>query len=157
MGKDHRVHLNDYIRSLTSSNPRILRRDTQLAYWINLYNALTVEVVLRHRRIHYAVNCASLGCPNLRSSAYNAANVEALLSAAEADHVNHPRGVAFTANGKLRLSRIFKWYRSDFGASRQDLLNYLARHHTTLSERISGYDRSIGYRYDWNLNRLPIP
>ena len=43
-----RQKLNAYIESLTNLDPRTLRKAEQFAYWVNLYNALTVEVVLRY-------------------------------------------------------------------------------------------------------------
>jgi hypothetical protein len=43
-----RNSLRAYLKQLTDQDPRQLRKTEQLAYWINLYNALTVEVVLRN-------------------------------------------------------------------------------------------------------------
>lgn len=45
---EHRGDLDGYIDRLAAIDPRRLARDEQLAYWINLYNALTVQVVLDH-------------------------------------------------------------------------------------------------------------
>jgi len=195
-----RAKLNDYLAAIQAMDPRKLSRAKQLAYWINLYNAMTVEVVLRnpkkgsilrmgkglfsigpwddpvlhiagenltlndveHRilrpiwrdhRIHYALNCASLGCPDLNPAAYTGANAETLLTQSEADYIGHPRGVSFSDQGRLQLSSIFKWYRQDFARDQAELLDYLARHHAELSDRLSVYDGRIDYRYDWNLNR----
>ncbi len=195
-----RSELDDYLTALQQIDPRTLKRGEQLAYWVNLYNAMTVEVVLRnpekgsilrmgkgllsigpwndpvlriadfdltlndveHRilrpiwkdhRIHYAVNCASLGCPNLNRTAYTAANAEALLAASEADYISHPRGVNFSERGRLQLSSIFKWYRKDFAPDTGGLLEYLAAHHPEFAEQLRSYDGRIEYRYDWNLNR----
>jgi hypothetical protein len=197
---EDRQLLRGYLDTLTTADPRQLTRARQLAYWINLYNALTVEVVLRHpdkgsilrmgkgflsigpwndplvtitgetitlndiehrilrpiwqdHRIHYAVNCASLGCPNLSGTAYTADNLEAQLAQAETDYINHPRGVSFTERGKLRLSSIYKWYREDFATSEAALLIHLAERHQTLSRKIREYARGIDYKYDWNPNR----
>ena len=44
----------------------------------------TLRPIWRDSRIHYAVNCAAVGCPNLQSSAFTAANAEALLDKAAA-------------------------------------------------------------------------
>jgi Protein of unknown function, DUF547 len=44
--------------------------------------------IWRDPRLHYAVNCAALGCPNLRSSAFTAANADILLETAASDYVN---------------------------------------------------------------------
>ena len=45
---DDRAALDDYLERLAGLDPRVLARAEQLAYWINLYNALTVQVVLHH-------------------------------------------------------------------------------------------------------------
>ena len=195
-----RSELNDYLAALQQTDPRTLSRQEQLAYWINLYNAMTVEIVLRnpqkgsilrmgkglfsigpwndpvlqvaghemtlndveHRilrpiwkdhRIHYAVNCASLGCPDLNRNAYTGANAEALLDESEAAYIGHPRGVSFSERGRLQLSSIYKWYRKDFAPDTRELLEYLADHHPAYADRLRSYDDRIDYRYDWNLNR----
>jgi hypothetical protein len=192
--------LLDYLEMLSGTDPRALAETEQLAYWINLYNALTVEVVLQHprkgsilrmgrwilsigpwdeelitvagqpltlndiehrilrpiwsdHRIHYVVNCASLGCPNLSGVAYTAENVMGQLGSAETAFVNHPRGVTFTERGRLRLSSIFKWYQEDFAADQAGLLRYLAENHRTLADRLLEYQGGIEFKYDWNLNQ----
>ena len=196
---DHRAELGEYLDSLSSLDPRAYNRAEQFAYWINLYNALTVEVVLRNpkqgsilrmgrgffsigpwndplltiagqpltlndiehrilrpiwqdRRIHYAVNCASIGCPNLATAAYTVSNTESLLAAGEAAYINHERGVRFDARGRLELSDIYTWYRDDFAAGESALLRYLAEHHATMSRELRAYTGRIRYSYDWALN-----
>ena len=194
-----RAELGEYLDSLSSLDPRAYNRAEQFAYWVNLYNALTVEVVLRnpkqgsilrmgrglfsigpwnerlltiagqpltlndieHRilrpiwrdhRIHYAVNCASIGCPNLATAAYTVSNTESLLEAGEAAYINHERGVRFDARGRLELSDIYKWYRGDFAADGPALLRYLAEHHATMGSELRAYTGRIRYSYDWTLN-----
>jgi hypothetical protein len=193
------VLLDDYLSDMASLDPRQLNRSEQMAYWINLYNAHTVKLVLgypdkkgilkmglkifaigpwddviatiageeislndiEHRilrpiwgdhRIHYAVNCASLGCPNLNKIAFNGVNLERLLTEGEDDYLNHSRGLKRLKNDKLQLSEIFKWYESDFGASKQEVVAYIGRH----SRAMSGYDHNsrlrISYEYNWELN-----
>ena len=44
-------------------------------------------------RIHYAVNCASLGCPNLPVIAFSEDNTDAMLDRAAQQFINHPRGL----------------------------------------------------------------
>ncbi len=173
-----------------------------MAYWINLYNALTIDVVLaypdkksirrmgkglfsfgpwddpvaqivgqsvtlndiEHRilrpiwqdhRIHFAVNCASLGCPNLSRTAYRADNLESLLSQGEADYINHPRGVKIDNKGKLTVSSIFDWYQSDFAADTSTLLVYLSKHHQLYGAQLRDYAGSVKYDYNWQLNAAP--
>lgn len=188
-----------YIDQQAALDPRGYSKAEQLGYWINLYNALTVQRVVKypkkgsilrmgdkffsigpwndkvvtvagealtlndieHRilrpiwrdhRIHYAVNCASIGCPNLRSSAFDAANAQALLADAEHAYINHPRGVMQRANGKIQLSSIFDWYSVDFGSDERAILQYLSLHHETLGEVLKNYTGSVKYDYDWGLN-----
>lgn len=178
---------------------RYSRRE-QLAFWIDLYNALTVTVVLDHYpvpsirkigispglfsvgpwgkklvtiegealslddiehrilrpiwhdpRIHYAVNCASLGCPNLQAEAFTAENTEALLERAAHDYINHPRG-ASVIDGTLIVS-IYVWYRSDFGGSDQGVIEHLRRYAApALAAGLAHVDRIASDRYDWSLN-----
>ena len=191
--------LQDYLEHLARIDPRSLNRTEQMAYWINLYNALTVQVVLAHpgkksirrmgqgwfslgpwddklitiagqavtlndiehrilrhiwqdRRIHFAVNCASLGCPNLAAQAYRSENLQLLLDAGQKQYINHPRGVSFDDKGQLTVSSIFEWYQADFADNKSELLAYLADHHTTLSDQIRSYSGKINFAYNWQLN-----
>lgn len=193
---DHQA-LKAYLATLQAVDPAALTRDAQMAYWINLYNAITVDLVLdaypvrsiksvrgglfntgpwdvrvatvvgrrlmlndiehgilrpiwRDPRIHYAVNCASIGCPNLAARPYEAHNLEAMLDAAARDYVNHPRGVRMTMAG-LRASSIYRWYSVDFGGSDQGLRAHLSQYaEPALQGRLGG--RFVGYDYDWSLN-----
>ena len=61
--------------------------------------------IWRDNRIHYAVNCASIGCPNLQPLAYRAYNLEEFLERGARDYVRHPRGVHIE-RGVMTLSSI---------------------------------------------------
>lgn len=194
-----RKRLQAYITALASLDPRQYSKAEQKAYWINLYNALTVELVLAHSpvesirkiygglfssgpwkkqlvtvaglalslndiehrilrplwadpRIHYAVNCASLGCPNLAASAYTAVNSEKLLDESARAYVNHPRGVGFES-GQLTASSIYDWFDVDFGDDEQALRRHWLRYaEPALARQIRAYRGRIRYTYDWTLN-----
>jgi hypothetical protein len=60
----------------------------------------------RDPRVHYAVNCASIGCPNLRPRAFRAATLERDLDDAARAFVNHPRGVTVLGDGRLDLDAL---------------------------------------------------
>lgn len=64
-------------------------------------------------RIHFAVNCASIGCPALRTEAYDGARLEAQLEQ-QAQRFLSDRSRNRVAQGQLQVSAIFKWYRADF-------------------------------------------
>ena len=199
-----REALEAYIDRLAATRIDEYSRDQQLAYWINLYNALTVRVVLEHYpvesikdidispgwfssgpwgaklvevegaelslddiehrilrpiwkdpRIHYAVNCASIGCPDLQPVAFTADNAERLLDAGARSYINHPRGAAF-AEGELVVSSIYEWFQADFGGSEAGVLRHLRQYaRPELASRLAqrqGYD---DHRYDWTLNDAP--
>ncbi|MEO0972090.1 MAG: DUF547 domain-containing protein, partial [Pseudomonadota bacterium] len=196
-----RQALQGYLNQLAQTDPRGFSKAEQLAYWINLYNALTVDVVLDNpgkksilrmgkgvigigpwddyfvtiagekvtlndiehrilrpifddRRIHFAINCASLGCPNLVAEAYTAQSVERLLNSSEQAFINHDRGVTFDEKGRLRLSKIFDWYGDDFAPDESALLAYLAQHHQTQGDALARYEGKVRYGYDWSLNAV---
>lgn len=206
--KTGRQALDTYIKSLTSTDPLALNRAEQFAYWVNLYNAVTVQVVLNnpskdsitsmgsgwfsggpwdeafisinnkpvtlndieHRilrpiwkdhRIHYVVNCASIGCPNLSATALTAANHQAQLEQAEQNFVSHPKGVTINAQGKLVLSKIYQWYREDFPSDDDAFIDYLGEVISRASqpklsvEDIRSKFDNVRYVYDWDLNGAP--
>lgn len=201
-GEESKMLLKQYLSMLSSVKPTDLSRAEQLAYWINLYNAQTVQVVLDHprkksirsmgplfafgpwdedylvieglpvtlndiehrilrpiwqdHRLHFVLNCASIGCPNLSKRAYTADNIEQQLNQAEQIFLQHPRAIAFNDAGTLRLTSLFDWYLTDFAADETALLAYLANQRPDLSEQLSVYAKSgraiIDYAYDWSLN-----
>ena len=105
-------------------------------------------------RIHYAVNCASLGCPNLATRVYTPANIEALMDAAAREYVNHPRGVDFVDEDFIVISSIYDWYAVDYGDSREGVIEHLVRYaEPALAARLEGFSGAIDYEYDWALNQ----
>lgn len=192
--------LDAYLERLSGTAPSRLSRSEQLAYWINLYNALTVRTVIAHYpvksilkvrptsflspgpwkrdlitidgralslddiehgilrpiwqdpRIHYAVNCASIGCPDLAKEAFVADTAQRMLAEAARGYVNHPRGVS-VEDGRLAVSRIYSWYAKDFGDSDQQVIAHLREHaDPDLAAALAGVKRIGKYRYDWSLN-----
>ena len=72
--------------------------------------------IWRDARIHYAVSCASIGCPNLQRTAFTDTNADELMAAAAHAYINHSRGVRIDG-GRLIVSKIYSWFREDFGAT----------------------------------------
>lgn len=105
-------------------------------------------------RIHYAVNCASMGCPNLAAKAYTAENSESLLEQGAKDYINHPRGFKWDGDD-LVLSKIYKWYGVDFGGNEKAILNYLKPYLSQGDQqRLVQFKGDIDYDYDWALNQV---
>lgn len=105
-------------------------------------------------RLHYALNCASYGCPDLKPTLWQAETLSADLDAAARAYINHPRGVTVTSSG-LTLSRIFKWYRDDFGGSDAHILAHLETYaDAPLASALKDSPRIRKYEYDWSLNDI---
>jgi hypothetical protein len=106
----------------------------------------------RDARVHYALNCASVGCPMLRFEPYLAARLEAQLE----DQARRFLGDG-TRNryrdGRLELSKIFDWYKEDF-EPRND---YFARYAELLGADAAAVRaaRITFLDYDWALNDSP--
>jgi hypothetical protein len=113
--------------------------------------------IWRDPRIHYAVNCASIGCPNLLPFAYTADQVDRLLTENAIAYVNHPRGVDLR-NGELTLSNIYDWFQEDFGGSETGVLAHLREYERpelrTQLRPVLGVTR---YDYEWSLNGVANP
>ena len=197
--EDDKAVLDRYIDQLSSIDPRTYNRTEQHAYWINLYNALTVQLIIENYpaesitklgasplsfgpwddniitlaetelslndiehgilrplwndyRVHFAVNCASIGCPNLQAMAFTADNSEALLDQAAGEYLAHPRGARFE-DGTLILSSIFDWYGIDFGDDQGQVLETLSQHApSAIANELAEYADDITYEYNWQLN-----
>ncbi len=187
-----RQALRAYIDSLQATDTRILTKDQQLSFWINLYNAVTVDMILENYptksirkikkpwdtplvtvlgqdlslgqiehhivraiwpdpRIHYALNCAALGCPNLALTPYTAATLEDMLETGAKAYVNHPRGAALDGS-KLTISKIYGWYREDFGTVDDVLAHIRSYADRPLAEALANITKVKAYAYNWNLN-----
>lgn len=115
-------------------------------------------------RIHFAVNCASVGCPALRPEAFVAARLDAQLEDATRKFLADKTRNRLNA-GQLEVSSIFKWYREDFEQGFRGI--------KTLGQFLGLYSQSLSLNaqqsqalaqgklkvdflpYDWKLNRTP--
>lgn len=201
---DGRDKLKAYLDRLQAVDVVALNRAEQLAFWANLYNAKTIDIVLDHYpvssikrinlggsllssfaggpwdaevvtvhgqalslndiehkimrpifkdpRIHYAVNCASIGCPNLAGVAFTGAALDGQLEAAARAYVNDPRGCSVSDAG-ITVSSIYKWYAEDFGGNAKSVLAHLQKYaEPALAQSLAGARSIADYQYDWSLN-----
>jgi len=199
-----KVLLENYLSYLTRQTVSRHSRKQQLPFWINLYNALTVKVVLDHYpvdsilkinispgffsvgpwgkklvtvegekislddiehrilrpiwkdpRLHYVLNCASLGCPELWHQPYTGANVDRQMTLAAKAYINGSRGVWFD-EGKLGASSLYKWYAEDFGGNDREIIEHLKNFAApALRTRLDKVQDISVYHYDWSLNAAP--
>ncbi len=109
----------------------------------------------REPRIHFAINCASIGCPPLRGEAYRGATIESQLQEQAMVMHGDPRWFELEREaGQVYLSRIYLWYEGDFAQLSGDSLQFAARFSPEL-DRILAKDHSLTIEwlpYDWALN-----
>jgi len=114
-------------------------------------------------RIHFAVNCASIGCPMLREEAFVAERLDAQLEEQSRRFMSdRSRNRYNPASGKLELSKIFDWYGDDFKLGHMGIASlaaFAARHADLLAETPAERDKLRGLAvevsfldYDWKLN-----
>ena len=114
-------------------------------------------------RIHFAVNCASIGCPMLREEAFVGDKLEAQLEEQARRFMgDRSRNRYNTSTGKLELNKIFDWYGDDFKQGHRgisSLASFAARHADLLSDSPGDRDKLRGQQvevtfldYDWKLN-----
>jgi len=189
-----------YTDYLAAQNPDQMPQNDQLAYWANLYNALTVKLILENypvksirqvkagtfstgpwkrdevtvngqvlslndiehdimrkrypnpAMVHYMVNCASIGCPNLLPKLWSGATLEADREAAARAFINSPRGVKIN-DGELKASSIYNWFKEDFGGSKSNTLSHFRQFAgPELRAAIDSGAKISGFGYDWDLN-----
>ncbi len=195
--------LERYVDHLQALRPSRMADAERAAFWINLYNAVTLQVVLerypvtsirdirsrtldprgligpwferriivegrrlslsdvensnlRKRfgdpRIHYAINCASNGCPNLQPRLWAGDQLNADLDAAAAAFISGSRGAWVDETGRRCISAIFKWYERDFRRE-GGVTSHLLRHALPAAQAaVSAGERGPRYDYDWSLN-----
>jgi hypothetical protein len=164
-----------YMASLKTAQPDSMSRNGQLAFWINAYNAVTIDKVIKWKpkksvretfvpgvwtgtkffttrehtvagkqlsqddieheilrkqlkepRIHFAIICASSGCPPLPRSAYTEDNVQDKLEEETRKYINSERGTQIdSAKNILHLSRLFDWFAGDFEYKSGSVLEFI--------------------------------
>ena len=196
--------LKAYIASLQTVDIAALDRAEQWAYWANLYNAKTIDIVLdaypvrsikdislgggllaafsggpwkakvlkaggqdlslddiehgilrpifKDPRVHYSVNCASIGCPNLMREAFSGSKLDAQLNAGAAAYINSPRGLN-VRGGSVTASSIYDWFKADFGGGADGVLAHARKYASpALKRELENITTISGYDYNWALN-----
>ncbi len=189
------IALRGYVTKLTALDPETMTSDEQLAYWLNLYNAVTVRLILdnyplesikdlggfmkkspwkrelvsvagrdlslndieneiirptfQDPRIHFALNCASVGCPPLNAGAYSPATLSEQLDAACRRALNEEQWVRVEDN-RVYLTKIFDWYADDFKQDGGTVLGFISEYRDT--DLVDGEMDVKFMDYDWSLN-----
>lgn len=103
-------------------------------------------------RVHYAVNCASIGCPNLQQQAFTHENIDSLLSKGARDYINSSRGVRISGDD-ITASSIYTWFKEDFGSNDANIIAHWSQYaRPALKSALTGKTRINKYQYNWSLN-----
>jgi hypothetical protein len=205
------AELNAYLQSLEDVDPLEFaswKRAEKYAFWINAYNAYTIQLVVqnypissitkikaegqiwdrpfiplkslfpeakakrlslndiehqilrpefRDARVHAAINCASISCPPLRSSAFTPKGLEQQLDEVTSAWLADPAKNQFNIDArKARISRVFEWFEGDFVRDAGSLPKWLALYAPTKDRTwLRSGPVALEYAdYDWGLNVL---
>jgi hypothetical protein len=117
-------------------------------------------------RVHFAVNCASIGCPALREEAFVPGRLDAQLDEQTLRFMSdRTRNRYDPASGRLQVSKIFDWFGEDFRLGHRGISSlpaFLARHADVLADAPADRERVRAQKvdvefldYDWKLNGAP--
>jgi uncharacterized membrane protein YdjX (TVP38/TMEM64 family) len=170
-------------------------RAVEISYWINVYNFLTIDLIVRENemdsirnlggfltspwtkheweigeqsftldyiehkilrpmdepRVHFAINCASVSCPDLRQEAYRSSDLDRQLDEQTKLFLDDKhRGYLYDEQSKtLKLSKIFDWFDEDF--DKGNVAQWLSAYRSELKDQ----KVTIGYlKYHWDLNKV---
>ena len=192
--------LKSYLDTLSCANSDLQSgRAAILSYWINAYNAVTIEAILRvyptttirnhtsetggyniwktlkfnagqkqvsledieHKilrkmgepRVHFAIVCASIGCPRLLNEAYVPSRLADQLALNTKDFFSRPQNLQVNGN-TLMMSKIISWFGTDFGPSQQQQVQVLSKYFPQQAQQVAASGNyGVGFlEYDWNLN-----
>lgn len=109
---------------------------------------------LQEPRIHFAIVCASIGCPLLRAGAYFPEQVMQQLDEDASRFINNPEKVRYDLSTQtLYCNKIFKWYRQDFLKVAPSLPEYIATY-LKIDAKLTATTPISYLHYDWNLNQI---
>ncbi|NQV26499.1 MAG: DUF547 domain-containing protein [Rhodopirellula sp.] len=191
-----------YLSSLGKANPQLrCSKEARLAFWINAYNALTIEGILQEYpttsirnhtaklfgyniwkelplivgssqhslehieheilrkmgepRIHFAIVCASIGCPRLRNEAYVADRLEKQLADNARDFFSRPGNFRYDANQRtMQVSAILNWFAADFGDTQVEQFTRVKQYLPPAAQQLAVSPRTqLSYLdYNWSIN-----
>ncbi len=199
--------LQAYLTKLEAARPSAMSPADRKAFWINLYNGKTLDIVLarypvgsirdialpgpdgkaadgpwsakvmtveraqlslddiekkilgpefKDVRVHYALNCLSIGCPNLLREAFVGSRLDRQLDGAARAFVNHPRGISIKPD-RVEASSIYEWYVAEFGDFRGVIAHLQRYARPELRKQLATVKKIDAYDYDWKLSDAGKP
>ena len=108
-------------------------------------------------RIHFAIVCASIGCPDLMPEAYQADRLDEQLDEAARRYFSQKKGLQVLSDPpRVKLSMLFDWFGGDFGRNKVEKLHFIAAYAPEKWQQLltnKAKKMNIKYiEYDWALN-----
>ena len=113
---------------------------------------------LREPRIHFAIVCASIGCPALYPEAFEKDIIEQMLNLVTRNFFLERRNFHLETSEKIStiyLNRIFKWFKSDFGKDDKQIVKFILLYLKKQDRDIINASDALKIKYlpyDWSLN-----
>lgn len=192
--KENRRDLDVFVDILARTDITTLSPIEQKAFWINAYNALTIQTIidrypvksirkiwrvwdtpknvarakitlgkieenlraLKDPRVHFALNCASLGCPLLPREPFDPEKLDEQLDREAQRFILNPQKVRLDRSQKiLYVSSLLTWYQKDFKTNDSNLMKFILRYLPSEDLEFVNQNSYIPIKdisYDWNLN-----
>lgn len=136
--KNLKLQVDDQLVNLDSMEHQILRK-------------------MSEPRIHFAIVCASIGCPRLLNEAYTADQLDRQLELNAKNFFAQPRNFTVDkGNNTVTLSSILNWFEEDFGSNQKERLTKFSTWVTNAEDQaaLSKPNIKVSYStYDWGLNK----
>ena len=101
-------------------------------------------------RIHFAINCASVGCPSLKADVFDGNQIDTQLDKAVTNALKNPLHLRMVHN-KLNTTPLFKWFSKDFeSGGYEGITGFINRFAPERLRNARQVEKKI--KYDWNLN-----
>jgi len=146
-----------------------IRNHTAKVFGYNIWHDLLLQVGLKtyslnsieheilrkvgDSRVHFAIVCASIGCPRLLNEAYAGPQLAEQLTRNTRDFFSRSQNLQVQGS-TIKVSSILKWFPEDFGATPEaGIKNLQAYLPANVQPLVASGQFSVGYlSYDWNLN-----
>lgn len=155
----HNVNSNPGMKRPTDVGGFFDRKRFKVAGRSLTLNEIENEVVrptFREPLIHFGLVCAAKSCPPLVPTLYTAGNVRSLLRKNTVAYLGDRTQNRFVEESNtLELSKIFDWYREDFGGNDAGIIAFVKEHApSSMKEQLEGAGSiTLAFReYDWTLN-----
>ncbi|MCP5003550.1 MAG: DUF547 domain-containing protein [Planctomycetes bacterium] len=102
-------------------------------------------------RIHFAINCASVGCPSLKRETYTGDKIDTQLDKAVINALKNPLHLRLATKDILHTTLLFKWFKQDFKTGKfKGIENFVHLYAPKRLRKIKRIKTKI--EYDWALN-----